>query len=380
MSFGLGKRRLAGLATVLAGAFLLTTGGRAYANDPNHNSGATIDQPGAVLVFPKVVSDSARDTIIQISNVMNITAQLHCFYINAQLRFPGQPPSTFNPRRWQETDFWVLLTRQQPTHWVASSGRPVDPSEFIGGQNSGIDPGAIPPVNSGFEGELRCFNVDPSGNPMGGNWFIGKATIRTSDNDVSSYNAIALRAGDAAGDQGNVVGLDEVGFDTGGHYTACPETLLFNFIAFDQPDPVLKAYGQCGGDPVNNPNCPVETDLTLVPCNADFENLVPGSVTVGVEVIDEFESRTSYPTFPVDCWLDEPLNKLNPSFSAQLNYTAGVLASPTATARLTSLAGGGLLGIAEETHTDSTGFNARAAINLQHEGALPGDSIVLSLP
>lgn len=383
MRFGLGKRRLAGLAVVLAGALVLGTSQRSLAADLDQSSGATVDKPGAILVFPKVVFDGgtnpkARDTIIQISNTMNSTAQLHCYYVDARLRNPGQPPDpVFNPRRWQETDFDITLTSQQPTHWVVSFGRPVDPTDFFGGQYSGFDPGAIPPVTAGFEGELRCFNADSSGNPIGGNWLKGEATIVSRDRDASDYNAIALRAGDLAGNDDNVAILDEVGKDTGGRYTACPETLILNFIAFGQDDPVVNAFGQC-----NTGGCPVDTNLTLVPCSADFENLVPGHVTLKVDITDEFETMTSAPLVQVDCWLDSPLDRLGTLSSQQTNsaYSSTVLGSPTAVARFTSTVGGGVLGVAEETHSDSAGNSARAAFNLQHEGAVPGDRIVLSLP
>ncbi|HUI24887.1 MAG TPA: hypothetical protein VL403_02290 [Candidatus Kryptonia bacterium] len=387
MRFGLGKRRLAGVAVVLAGALVLARSDRSLAAELDQNSGATIDQPGAILVFPKVVYDLAtatnqRDTIIQISNTFNHPADVHCFYIDARLTNPNaRPDPVFNPRRWQETDFALHLTSQQPTHWVVSFGRPVDPTDFFGGQDSGLDPGAIPPVTPGFEGELRCFNVDASGNPMGGNWLKGEATILTRDRDASDYNAIALRAGDSAGNDDNVAILDEVGQDTGGRYTACPQTLILDFIAYDQPDPVVKQFGACTPSVPNPAGCPVETNLTLVPCSADFEDVIPGNVTLSVSIVDEFENTLSAPVVTVDCWLDSPLDALG-TINEQANspYSASVLGSPTAVARFTSTSGGGVLGVAEETHIDSTGDRSRAAFNLQHEGAQPGDRIVLSLP
>lgn len=381
MGFASGKRRLAGFGAVLATALLLGTADRARAEDPNINSGVTVDQPGAILIFPKVVFSKGRDTLIQLSNTMNVTAQARCFYIDARLQFPDQPPGPFNPRAWSETDFTLFLTRQQPTHWVASFGRPVDPSDGLGEQNSGIDPGGIPPVTAGFEGELRCVVVDAGENPIPANWLKGEATIRSLSGDVSNYNAIAIRAGERAGETGNTLILDEVGKDTGGQYNSCPDTLLFNFVKYDSPDPVIQQNGLCASD-----NCPIETSLTLVPCRADFENQIGGQVTVHFDITDEFETTLSEVT-TVQCWYDTDLNRIGPG-GAPTNNSFVTLASPTGLARITPADGqGGVLGIAEETHIDSDKNQARAAFNLQHEGSraasLPFenfDRIVLSAP
>ncbi|MBI1816519.1 MAG: hypothetical protein HYR72_16185 [Deltaproteobacteria bacterium] len=393
MSFGLGKRRLAALGVTLAAGLLFGTGTRAYAGDPNVDSGATVDQPGAILVFAKVVFDGPtptianpkpRDTIIQISNTMNVTAHVHCFYIDAETVNPSLPFNpVFNPRIWQETDFSLWLTRQQPTHWVASFGRPVDPNDGLGNQNSGLDPGPIPPVRAGFEGELRCVVVDADDKPLAdANWIKGEATIRDTTHDVSDYNAIALRAGHAAGATDNILALDEIGKDNGGQYTSCPDSLLFDFFAYGHNDPVVEENGLCDDGNGSTPNdCPINTTLTLVPCGEDFENLVPGRVTVGFEIINEFENKTSRDGVQVDCWLDEPLNNLGTNA-----FNAGVLGSITGSARVTPADGqGGVLGVAEETHLDSDGNSGRAAFNLHQEGSRAAsqetvDRIVLSAP
>lgn len=365
MGFGLGKRRFAGFGAVLATALLLGLVSQASATDPAKNSGVTIDQPGAILIFPKVIFDgpSGRDTVIRISNTMNVTAQARCFYIDARLQFPDQPPGQFNPRSWSVTDFTLFLTRQQPTHWVASLGRPVDPSDGLGNQNSGIDPGGIPPVTAGFQGELRCVVVDASENPIPANWLKGEATLRSANGDVASYNAIAIRAGDQAGATGNELILDEIGKDTGGQYNSCPDTLLFNFAKYGAPDPVIsEVAGSCAGD-----NCPINTSLTLVPCSANLENLIPGQVTVHFDITDEFETTLSEVT-TVQCWYDTDLNRIGAG-GGPTNNSFVTLASPTGFARITPAAGqGGVLGIAEETHIDSGANEAHAAFNLQHEG------------
>src|SRR5215470_14737888 len=79
----------------------------------------TTERPSSVLLFPKVVNTS--DTIIQITNTTNLLVNVHCFYVNGQ-SFGGVPI-------WQITDFELVLTRQQPTHWSVGNGRAVDPTD-----------------------------------------------------------------------------------------------------------------------------------------------------------------------------------------------------------------------------------------------------------
>src|SRR5262245_54525058 len=107
------------------------------------------ERPGSILIFPKVVRDGTRDTVIQITNTSSMPDCARCFYLNGQPGRNGQPLCT-------STDFFVCLTKQQPTHWEVSEGRPVDPRD----DETGIDPGLIPPVPPGFIGALICNEVD----------------------------------------------------------------------------------------------------------------------------------------------------------------------------------------------------------------------------
>jgi hypothetical protein len=215
----------------------------------------------------------------------------HCFYVNAQL-IGGQPI-------WQVTDFAIWLTRQQPTHWVVSQGRAVNPGDGFGNDGSGLDPGAIPPVPDGFEGELKCIQVDASGTPFGGNNLKGEALIRDVNGDVSKANAVAILANsDLAGaDPSHELLLDNSVLHDG-EYNACPHTWLFNHFTDGTDDPVIEA---------NNPiwctdgECPIRTNITLVPCSQDFENQIPSSVTVQFAIVNELEQVFSTST-TVDCW------------------------------------------------------------------------------
>ena len=116
MSKALGMRCVWGLCGVLVSVLVLSSAARAEVSS---------DFSGSVLVYPKVIWDSGRDTVIQLSNTSNNVVHAHCFYVNAQ-EFQGNP-------RWQVTDFHLWLTRQQPVHWVASNGRAVNPTDGIAG-------------------------------------------------------------------------------------------------------------------------------------------------------------------------------------------------------------------------------------------------------
>jgi hypothetical protein len=303
MSKALGMRCVWGLCGVLVSCLALASVARAE---------VSTDVSGSMLVFPKVVwtgfdgdeTTPARDTVIQISNTSNNLVHAHCFYVNG---------AEFNGRvLWQVTDFQIWLTRQQPTHWVASQGRSVNPSDnFPGGQDgSGLDPGAVPPVPEGFTGELKCIQVDASGIPFGGNNLKGEAVIREDEGDVSKHNAIAILANPdlAAADPATELLLNNTPIEDG-EYNACPNQLLVDHLV---DGTITSTNG--GTDPRNivetfNPlwcadgECPIRTTVTLVPCSQDFENQIPGEVKVQFQIINELEQIFSAST-TVNCWAD----------------------------------------------------------------------------
>jgi hypothetical protein len=337
----------------------------------------SIDVSGSVLVFPKVIwtgdpgmgmnGDLAlsRDTVIQITNTSNNMVHAHCFYVDARPDFFGNPV-------WQITDFQIWLTRQQPTHWVASQGRSVNPGDGFGNDGSGLDPGAIPPVPEGFEGELKCIQADASGTVFGGNNLKGEAVIRSADGDVSKHNAIAILANpDLAGaDPANELRLDNSP-NNFGEYNACPNTTLLDHFVDGANDPVIDTLNDfwCDDD-----ECPVRTYLTLVPCSQDFENQQFTSVTVQFSIVNEFEEIFSAST-TVNCWatfrladVDAPSGRCTDSgdtctddqqcidaaegFCAKVSvFSLGNVGTSTAFTRITPVdLDGGVLTVAEQVH------------------------------
>jgi len=334
------------MASILAGAALAA--GVAQAQ------GVSTERPGSILIFPKVVNDG-NDTIVQITNTSNSLTYAHCFYTNGDV-VNGQP-------LWQVTDFELVLTRQQPTHWAASQGRAVNPMDNNpGGQSgSGLDPGLVPPVVPGFTGFLTCVEVSVDGAPVSSNSLIGVATVGqvTTDpagtNNVSKYNAVAIPGCNSpegacgptgsANDTDNVLQLNDV------EYARCPGGLYLNFQSEGSSDPAIDGAG-------NIPST-VSTNLSLVPCGIDFNNLDPTQTTIDVDIRDEFETPSSLSSgIPVDCYFTGSLG--DPTFQSQFS-----LSTMFGSAILHPFPGRApVVGVANVLRTAGDGTSDTAATNL----------------
>ena len=335
----------------------------------------TTELSSSILIFPKVVFDGSRDTVIQISNTANSMVHAHCFYVNAAplcVGF-GECPDACNGTcvpQWVEVDFAIWLTKQQPTHWAVGNGRNPDPAAEqcsfdppnYDCDAAGLSPGKIPPVNSiPFEGELRCIEVDQSGAPISGNHLKGEATIISSDGDSSKYNAVGLLGLPFTNNGDDVLCLGGGVSDecpSGAEYEGCGQTLLLNHFAEDA-DSLL--FG---------PASHVATELTLVPCRADFERQAPARFPVQFLVFDEFEIRFSTST-TVDCWGNFFLADINSIFRVS------TLESRFAETQMRSAdaANSGIVGISEEYHRLGD-QQARAAFNLHEQGTRPATDLI----
>jgi len=346
MSKALGKGYAWGLSGVLAALLMMAAPARAE---------VSADLSGTILVFPKVVWDGTRDTIIQIANTSNNMVHVRCFYVDAQPLFSNFPVGPTNPRRWQVTDFELWLTRQQPTHWVASSGRPVDPTDSFGDDGYGLDPGAIPPVVEGFEGELRCVQTDASGIPFAGNNLKGETVLRNSNGDVSKHNAVAILASGLISNDTTIRLDNPLIPDITGEANSCHNKLL------------LDHFVENPADDFDSDSPAVTTELTLVPCSVDYENIIPSRVKIQFEITDEMELTFSAST-TVECWLNNTLEELSPVFTVVgSGGSVGTMFTKIVPVDLN----GGVIGIAEETHRSSVNGNtAVAAWNLQGDGQL----------
>lgn len=410
-----GRPGLYGLGVLLA--VLVVFGGYARAD-------VTTDQPGSIIVFPKVIADGTRDTLITITNVRNMPSIVHCIYNNSPsgtcsltttqgCRFNEDCPTTetcnlITPgvcsitstrgcsvdadcpgsepcvHECVEHDFDIFLTGQQPTVWDVASGRQVNPVDNV----PGLDPGNVPPQID-FVGELKCYVTDADGAPIMQNSLTGEASLFGAagpSTDVSEYNGVTIFA---AGTPAGNLDLNNI------EYNACPADLVVNHWADGAVDSFTGAT--------------INTELTLVPCTEDFESQIPPPARAIFDVSNEFEEHLSA-SVPVGCFLNRQLSDLSIVFkrstlksdfaktritppSAKLCYTGtnrgAACTSDSDCPDFTTLGcrpRPGLLAVSEEFHqvnvftpTTAPGV-ATAAANAYVEGsraAVGGDVIVI---
>jgi hypothetical protein len=253
-------------------------------------------------------------------------------------------------------DFMLTLTKQQPTHWVVSQGRPQNSSDpHCSPTNStcdgaGLDPGTVPPAASAFGGALLCVQVDASAVPFAGNSLVADATIvRTGTTDAAKYNAIGLFGNPGlSGLLGSTLLLD------GDFYAACPESWSLNHVAEGSEDE-LAGVGST-----------TETILTAMPCSIGL-NTDPATVTapdLQLSVTNEFE-MTFTATTTVSCWTDSPLSAISSALDV------GNLGSLYARTTITPMNAGVLLVAEERRQPAPATVPGASMINPHHAGIRP---------
>jgi len=318
------------------------------------------DTGAAVLVWPKIVVDSSRDTVIELTNQSSTARAAHCFYVNANTRCTntGQVcTSSFDCREgdffgtcapgWIEINFDVFLTANQPLAWSAADGLPSseNPLPCPGGffdtcPGSDTNGGTrVPPVGeSPFIGELKCIEADPitrlppacqgtaCRNDLEGAAIITKVVSVLIDTE--KYNAVGLRTtGFNNGDNELVIG----GTDAP-EYQPCAQVLVFNHL-FDGAD-----------DPITGPTLQAHSELSLVPCTQDFLRQQIPHVTAQFLVFNEFEQRFST-SRSVDCLLSGPISRLDTSQPNRSIFSEAVAGTVVGQTRITGV-NGGLIGAA----------------------------------
>lgn len=388
------------------------------------------DQPGAILVFPKIIVDALDppqtvrgniDSIIRISNTSTEPVTVKCYYVNANGHCQGAPnvicdpynPDTVSPCApeascipgWQETDFVVHITARQPVAWLASQGGnlceqspdPSLPCFPLGGQRAGFGgqtnrDSRVPPVpENPFIGHLKCIAVDRNEVPVEQNVLKGEVIMVRSnedDLDVQAYNAIGIRAIEGRNDGDNTLVIGGVAECIGGtragarctgdgecpngrcrlpEYEGCPNILILDHFFEGANDPVSGAK--------------VNTTLTLVPCTEDYELQIPVEAPLQFLVFNEFEQRFST-SRRVNCFHEFRLfdidgaspGEVRSIFSAAVNGTLtgqtrirGVVV-PGSSGRL----GYTWLGIAEEFREGA----GSAAFNIHYHGSRPQSDFI----
>src|SRR4029450_455468 len=299
------KPRLYSLGVVLAGMVVWRSPAGAD---------STSDRPGTLVMWPKVISDGTRDTIIALTNTGNQTAFAHCQYVNGLgvCRLSGQyctlpsAESVSNPQCpdgpadvcdqfWQLQNFDVVLTKPQPTLWCVSTGRidnpliPADgscdnfgltqscPGFFMG--VSPMSPGQVLPIGNQFRGELRCVQTTMDGTVWPGDDLKGEAIIETiadqgdpiTSTQISEQNTINVVAVQAPFDDPSILPLNGVDPANTAYnvFNACPEAVEFTNYSPGADDLVA---AKIDPDNCEVTGCPVTTEITVIPCRADFEN------------------------------------------------------------------------------------------------------------
>jgi len=377
----------------------------------------TSDRAAAILVFPKLISSTAEDTIlsptgdvidttIQLTNTSDQEVFLRCFYVNANSHCSNDESRVCNEAfdceattvdattstvgatcdaGWIEVDFEVTLTPFQPLVWNLSDGQSVLPCTDAPCNVAGVNytnVGSIPPANEDpFMGELKCIQVGPNNEPVDRNDVKGEATIVTirpmpvgsqRSIDARGYNAVGIQAVEGAVDADNTLRLGE-------EYNGCPSYLILDHFFDDAVEPIDNAY--------------VKTHLTLVPCSQNFELQSTFATTVQLLVYNEFEQRFSA-SQPLDCFKEYELcalgtgrdrpftgpDAVNPAYeSCQRSiFSAFVSGTLTGQTRIRGVDdgseehGNGLIGVAEEFHradpTSLRDVTSTAAFNLHQSG------------
>ncbi len=226
-----------------------------------------IEQSGSLVIFPKVVVSDTTDTMIQLINSSNFEVDLRCFYL------AGEAPRT-------RTDFGVTLTALQPTHWVVSKGRALDPSDppcslpTVSCSGAGFDPGTIPALAS-FRGELICVQTSKSGDTLFANSIGGQATLRDLVyDDVAQYSALRFTGNpDAAAPESSLC------LGCAGQVDACPRFWTLNHVS-DASIPMAE------GMPASD-----ETEITVVRCTQDLATRAIPAALVNLTIRNEFEQQ-----------------------------------------------------------------------------------------
>ncbi|MCG3126798.1 MAG: hypothetical protein CHACPFDD_01653 [Phycisphaerae bacterium] len=287
---------------------------------------------GSVLILPKVevqwadqngdgvvdITEVVRDTIIQLENDGPLQVRVKMYFIQGDPQILDGNGVELEPGC-IKINFTGTLTPEQPAFWSAYSGAP-----GIGVPNSPLNrwdeldpsdpPGRADPNGSDrrvLRGYIIIFAVDAAECAIRYNRLSASATIIDYEEVAASeYNAYAFAAGTGV-KEGEVVNCKgELNFD-GIEFDKAPGKLLLEFYADSTAQ--LANTALTGSQSVVTT---VDTELTLVPLNADLHDCIPTTTLAEYVLHDQNENRRSFTsTHCITCWSSLWLDQIHPIFT-----------------------------------------------------------------
>jgi len=352
------------------------------------------DRAAAILVWPHIQvgdvtgtlsSTQSIETVIQLTNTSNEPIVVWCFYENANSHCTNSGQICVEAQDccngsngcgqclpdWNEVDFRIRLTPQQPIGWLASEGEadfPLDGVSRTGIGGSSNAGSRIPPVpEDPFEGLLKCFATDEDNVPVERNVLKGEATLYFVDLttgveqvDIAKYNAVGIQAREGRLNDDKILILDS-DQNPDAEYNGCPNVLILNHF-FD-----------FAINPVNGAE--ITTNLILVPCTQDLLRQIPGQAVIQYIVFNEFEQRFST-SRTARCKQNLPLSLIDTTQRERSIFSAGVAGTLTGQTRANAI-GSGMLAVADEFHEISEDRSYSADFNVHFQGDRDDADIII---
>jgi hypothetical protein len=257
------------------------------------NRGNT-NQKGSVLMFPKIVVDTAKgvDTFIDITNAGDLDVTVTCYWVDGDT--------------WEHPDFHFDLTKRQPSYFRASTGEPGPEGNSVLAFPS--DPG---------KGELKCWASDAFGAQVKYNFLKGEAIISDAGNTSAwEYAAWAFQC------RKSVKNLEACG--SGGHiylngtdFDKCPNTLELDFFSSNDKTGQSRPLGGDG----------LDTDIVLVPCDQDLtQEGEPVTTKEKYDIWNENETKFTGLTRCMTCFDHAKLSAIGGAFKRSVLHTEKGLA------------------------------------------------------
>lgn len=265
----------------------------AYADGGAYRASAS--EKGSVLVFPKIelrwdaAGNLLQDTIVTLNNNYPADVTIVMYFVSETCT---------------AVDNDIVLTRNEPAFWAASTGLPKGVSPFTVLGAAYADPeGSTDLVLRGY---IVAWATDENHNQLRWNHLSGGATfVNYAQNWAAEYNAYAFAGLPATGPNGALVGSSGSIQLNGSEFDAGYSSLLLDFFASGSQ--ALSGGGVAIG---------LDTDLTLMILSQDFRQETPGPfiTKANFAIWNENEVSFSGMEFCLTKWSGKLLSSLGGHF------------------------------------------------------------------